>query len=172
MPKLEKEIMIKELNDQFEKNPYVFFTAIRGLSVGEMGELRQTLETQSPRSLVVKNSLARRVLKDRGFNGESENLLEDQCFLSFTETDPQIISKTLVDFGKDHEALQLRGAIIDGEVVEPNYVKQLAKLPAREVLLGQVVSGINAPVTNFVLTLGSLVRSLVVVLSAVAESKK
>ncbi len=171
MPKFEKEIMISELKNCFEGNPYVFFSSVRGLDVTAVSELRQALEPKARKALVVKNSLARKVLEERGVNGASQDLIKDQVMITFGNQEPQDISKALVDFLKDHEKFVLHGAIIEGKTVGLDYVKQLAKLPSKEELLAKVVSGINAPIAGFVLTLGGLIRSFAIALNGVAEKK-
>lgn len=171
MPRLEKEIIIKELKDCIKDNPYVFFSSVAGLSVADISELRRSLEPKSQRALLVKNSLMKRVLNESGANGEATGFLKDQVLVTFGNQEPQDISKALVDFIKDHEKLILRGAIIEGKAVNPDYVKQLAKLPSKQELLGKMVSGINAPIAGFVLTLGGLIRSFAIALNRVAEKK-
>jgi len=172
MPKFEKDLMTAELKACFEKNPYVFFTSITGLNVADVTELRRAVEGKGQRALLVKNSLAERVLKERGLNGDTQKLLKDSVLVTFANKNPQDVSKAIVEFAKTKEKLVLRGAILDGKVVEPAVIKQLATLPSREVLLGKVVSGINAPIAGLVLTLGGLVRAFAVVLNQVAEKKQ
>ncbi len=172
MPKFEKDLMSRELKGYFDKNPYVFFTSITGLKVADVTELRRSVEGKGEKALLVKNSLAERILKERGLNGEIQKLLKDSVILTFANKNPQDVSKAIVEFAKTREKCVLRGAILDGKVVEPAVIKQLATLPSREVLLGKVVSGMNAPIAGLVLTLGALVRSFVVVLNQVAEKKQ
>jgi large subunit ribosomal protein L10 len=172
MPRFEKDVMIKELKACFDKSPYVFFSSIGGLSVSEVTQLRQALQPKSSRALVVKHTFAKRVLKEKGLADALEPIFKDSMLLTFGDKDPQDISKLLVDFLKGHEKFVLRGAIFEGKVIETSLVKEMAKLPSRQVLLGKVVSGMNAPIAGLVLTLGSLVRSFVVVLNQIAEKKK
>jgi large subunit ribosomal protein L10 len=172
MPKFEKDLMTSELKGYFEKNPYVFFTSITGLKVADVTELRRSLEGKGEKALLVKNTLAERILKERGLNGEAKALLKDSVLLTFANKNPQDVSKAIVEFTKAKEKCVLRGAILDGKVVEPAVIKQLATLPSREVLLGKVVSGMNAPIAGLVLTLGGLVRAFAVVLNQVAEKKQ
>jgi large subunit ribosomal protein L10 len=171
MPRLEKETIVNEIKISYKESPYVFFSSVSGLSVADISELRRALETKAQRAMVVKNSLMKRVLKENGANGEATEFLKDQVLVAFGTKEPQDISKALVDFIKDHEKLILRGAIIEGKIVNSDYVKQLAKLPSKKELLGMVVSGINAPIAGFVLTLGGLVRSFVIALNQVAKKK-
>ncbi len=111
-------------------------------------------------------------MKENGLNGEAGEFVKDQVLITFGNQEPQDISKALVDFVKNHEKLILQGAIVDGKVVKADYIVQLATLPSREELLAKAVSGINAPIAGFVLTLGGLIRSFAIVLNRVAEKKK
>jgi len=164
--------MLKELEGEFETSPYVFFSSIKGVNVAELTELRRSLAAKVRRSVVVKHTLARKVFKKRGLEEKAGGMLKDSILVTFGQKEPQDISKILVEFLKAHEKFALQGAIMDGEIVGAAVLKELAKLPGRQVLLGRVVSGIHAPVSRLVLTLGGLIRALVSDLNQITEKKK
>ena len=76
------------------------------------------------------------------------------------------------DFAKDNPKLVVKAGIIDGKVVDAEGVKALAKLPTRDVLLAQVLGGLNAPIQGFANVLQGTMRSLVIALNAVKEKQE
>ena len=80
-------------------------------------------------------------------------------------------SKDLVNFAKTHDKFKIKGAVIDGKLVAEEKIKYMASLPSKEVLLAQVVGGIKAPITGFVMVLGGVIRKFVYVIDAVKNKK-
>lgn len=170
MASTEKQTLLEELVKTIEGKDYIFFGRFSRLSVNDFGELRRKVEKVSNRSVVAKNSIARRALEQLGLKNACE-FLKGSMFLTLGEKEPQVISKTLVDFAKGNENFQIAGACVEGGVYPAAYVEQLAKLPSRDVLIASVVGGISAPLRGFVNALSQLTRSLVVVLDQVQKQK-
>jgi large subunit ribosomal protein L10 len=78
----------------------------------------------------------------------------------------------LVNFSRDHKLLKIKGAMLDGAVIAPDRINELALLPPREVLIARVVGGIKAPISNFVNLLQANLRSLVSVLNNIHKKKE
>lgn len=170
MPSHTKELMVTELRNTVEANTYIFFAAFQNLSVSDMSELRRKLEkSYVDRAIVSKNSMTRRVLKDLGMNGDE--FVKGTVLMALGSKEPQVISKALVDFSKDRENFKVVGAFLERKKVIASEVKSIAGLPTRQVLLGQVVCGINAPVQGFVTVLNQLVQGLVVALGQIQTKK-
>lgn len=166
-----KELMMKEMTAEFEANPYAFISKFDGLSVADVSDFRRSLEKVAKRSLVVKHSLAKKILANRGL-GTAESLLKGSVVVTFGERDPQVISKAIVDYAKTHEKLVPAGVIFENQVYDQSFVKQLAKLPSRHELLTQVAVRIKSPITGFVLTLNQLVQGFVIALNEVKKRKE
>jgi len=73
---------------------------------------------------------------------------------------------------KKHKALEIKAGMVDGKVLDVQGVADLAELPPREVLVAQVLGGLNAPISGFVNVLNGNMRGLVVALNAIAEQKQ
>ena len=97
--------------------------------------------------------------------------LEGSILVTLGVQEPQLVSKTLVDFVKGRENMELRGMILDGRILEGSFVRELARLPGRKELLTQVAIRMKSPITGFVLTLKGLVQSLVIALSEIQKKK-
>lgn len=170
MPGIEKELMFKEINKTVKDKPYVFFAKFKKVSVADMGSLRRSLEKYAERCLVVKNTVARRVFTEMKAE-DVVKMIDGQVLLTTAQSEPQEISKALVDFEKQMEGFELNGAFVEGTAFDVGYIKKLSKLPSREQLIADVVGGIKTPINNFVFILNGLLRNLVGVLDQIKATK-
>ncbi len=161
--------MVKEIEEQL-RAPYLFVTQYQGLSVGDLAELRQRLRPIESRYLVAKNSLSRIALKALGREALFPFITGQTGFVA-GEKDPLAISKALIGYGKEHEALKVNGALVDGEILTETRVKELAKLPSQEVLIGKTVLLIKSPLTNLVGVLSGAIRKFMFALQEISKKK-
>ena len=118
----------------------------------------------------MKNSLGRKALGKGKFSALADSMT-GACGIAFTNGDPVLSSKILVDFSKVNEGFKVQSGFIDGTVIGADQVKALANLPSREVLIARVVGGVQAPISRFVRVLSGTVRRIVTVLDAIAKKK-
>ena len=170
MPSFAKELMLKELMKTLESKNYIFFARYQGLPATEFVDLRRKLDKTGNKTVVVKNTLTRLAFKQMGVTSMN-GIIKGSMVLAMTEKDPQVLSRVLVDFAKGRENFQIDGAYLEGQVFPSQYVKSLADLPSREVLLATVVNRMYGPVSGFVSVLGQMVRSLVTVLDQIQKQK-
>jgi large subunit ribosomal protein L10 len=121
--------------------------------------------------MVMKHALAKKALSSLQFS-EAGEFLKNNVLVTIADKEPQIVSKALVDFAKTNAKLVTAGVIFEKKVYGQAYVKALAQLPSRHELLTQVVVRIKSPITGFVMTLGQLIRGLVVTLNEVKKQKE
>lgn len=171
MPHLVKEMMLKEISAQFEANPYAFISSFDGLSVADISDFRRSLNKVSKRSLLVKHSLAKKVFASRKI-ADAEKFLKGSVVVTFGSTDPQPISKAIMEYVKTHEKWAPQGVILENKVYDQEFVKRLAKLPTRHELLTQVAMRVKSPITGLVLTLNQLVRGLAVAINEIKKKKE
>ena len=170
MPSLGKELMLKELIEVLREKNYIFFTRQQGLSASDFVELRRKLEKVANRTVVTKNSITRLAFRQVGIEN-ANGLIKGALILTVAQKDPQVVSKVLLDFAKGRDGFEVGGAYLDGNIVATDYLKSLANLPSREVLLATVVGGLNAPISGFVNILGQLVRSVAIALNEIQKQK-
>jgi len=163
-----REYMAGHLKQAFGGSQNILVTGFTNLSVPDLQELRTSLSGASSRYLVVKNTIARRVMEELKLE-DIKDLVTGTCGVVILGEDPIAATKVLTDFKKVHKTLDIRGGILDGDVVSPEKIKELSALPPREVLLGMVVAGIYSPVTGFVNTLAGVIRKFVYALNAIKE---
>src|SRR5947207_4606836 len=117
----------------------------------QIDELRTKLIEHGARFAVVKNTLTRRAAEAAG-NDALLALLEGPTAIAFLESDgdPVAVAKALVDAARDTRVLELRGGMLEGRPVEPGEIESLAKLPPLDVLRGQVLGAVTAPLTAII----------------------
>jgi large subunit ribosomal protein L10 len=141
-----------------------------GLDVAAVSDLRRKCRTAGVQYRVVKNTLAKRALSSTGMQ-PLEKLLDGPNAWAIHRTDQVAAAKILNEFAKDHANLKIRGGLVDGRLVSMPEIQALAKLPGREVLLAQVLAGMQGPMTGFAGALAALLRSFVGAVDAYAKKR-
>lgn len=170
MTRTEKENVIKELNKKFEDAKFAFVTDYSGLNVADISELRRRLRDESAEFKVVVNTLTRLAVKNTGFDMLTD-FLQGPVAVAVGSEDSATVAKVLTEFAKDQPNLKIKAGILDGKVTSVEEIKALASLPSREVLLGKLVSLLNAIPTRFVRVLKGVPQGFVFVLKSL-EAKK
>ena len=166
-----KQIITEDLHDRFARSAIIVLTDYKGLDVTSINELRRKLREANIEYQVVKNTLLVRaaentdvaLIKDH-FKGPSA--------IAISYDDPVAPAKVLTQFAKDNKELEIKVGVMNGQVLDADAIKALATLPSREVLLGQLLSALNAIPTSFVRTLAEVPRSFVSVLAAIRDQKE
>lgn len=170
MPREDKVTAVAEVKEKIEKAEAVVFTDYRGLTVSEMAELRRSLKQAGVEYKVVKNTLTRRAVDELELEGLHE-LLDGPTALAFGYDDPVTPAKLLFDFSKKSDVLELKGALLGSDVYDAERTKALASLPAREVLLGQLLGAMQGPIAGFVRVMAGPASAFARVLKAIADQK-
>ncbi len=145
-------------------------TEYRGLTVGQLAELRRQLKAVSAEYTVVKNTLARRAIQGSSLERVSE-YLTGPTGLAFTRRDAVALAKTLQAFQRANPALQIKAGYAEGTILAAEGVRALAALPSREALLGQMVGAFQTPLVGLVTTLEGFLRSFISVLDQIRASR-
>ncbi len=143
----------------------------RGLTVGEMTQLRKDARKIGVCLKVVKNTLTKRAFVGTQFECLNEMLVGPLCVALSTEA-PGDAARLLRDFAKVHDKLIVRALAVGGVCYEPSHLESIANLPTRIEALTKLVVVINAPIQKFVRTLAEPHAKLVRTISAVADQKK
>ena len=166
----QKQELVERLSKQLAEAEVTMVVENKGLTVGQVTELRAKLREAGVQMEVVKNTLTRRASKGT----EAEvllDLLTGPNAIVISQDDPVAPAKILVDFAKDNEKLVIKGAALAGNLLDEEAIKQLAKMPSKEELLAKLVYTLNAVPTNLVNVLSGVPRAFVNVLSAVKDEK-
>jgi large subunit ribosomal protein L10 len=149
--KEDKERVVAELTERLRTTETLLVADYRGLTMPQIDELRTKLLEHGARFAVVKNTLTRRAAETVG-NDALLALLEGPTAIAFLESDgdPVAVAKALVDAARDTRVLAVRGGMLEGRPVEPGEIESLAKLPPADILRGQVLGAVTAPLTAIV----------------------
>lgn len=171
MARPEKVAIVEELAAKFEESAAAIFTDYRGLDVQTITELRRQLRDGGVEYRVVKNTLTKLAAEKAQVVGVDQ-LLGGPTAIAFNPTDPVAPAKILSEFAKAHDQLEIRGGILNGQVIDADEVKRLASLPSREQLLAMVAMAMQGPIYGFVNVLHGTLRGLVYALDAVRRQKE
>ncbi len=161
-----KAQVIDSLQQVFLECSIGILTDYRGLSALEMTSLRRTLRESGVDYKVAKNTLARFAAQRAG-REELVNLFDGPVAIAFGYGDISEHSKRLVKYIQDSKAsLTIKGGFLSGRLLTSEEVMTLSKLPPREVLLAQVVGGIQSPISALVSRLNSPIQGMLGVLQA------
>ncbi|MEX1357006.1 MAG: 50S ribosomal protein L10 [Gaiellaceae bacterium] len=147
MLKKDKEQVVERLTERIQSAETLIVADYRGLTNAQMEGLRDELLKHGARFAVVKNTLTRRAAEAAG-NEALLALLEGPTAIAFLEagSDPVATAKALSQLARDSRVLAIRGGILEGKAISSDEVEELAKLPPADVLRGQVLGAIVAPV--------------------------
>lgn len=171
MKREDKKKIAAAIHDSFEKSKVVILTDYKGLDVSAMNDLRRKLRAADVEYKVVKNTLIARAA-----DGTDAELIKEHfkgpSALALSYEDPVAPAKVLVDFAKNNKVFEIKIGVMDGKVIDANAIKALSTLPSREVLLGQVLSAMNAVPTSLVRALNNVTVNLLNVLQAIGDQKE
>lgn len=130
----------------------------RGLTVPDKNDLRARLRASGDAPVkyqVAKNTLLRRAIDGTNASGLGE-FLSGPTALAISYDEPSALAKALVDYSKDNEKFEIKGGVVDGEVVDLDTIRKLAALPSKFELQGMLAGTLQAPLRNLAGTLYSL----------------
>ena len=170
MNKLEKKELVQELKDNLTDSQFVL-TGFSGLTVSEMETLRNKLRPLNCSSNVVKNRLLLIALKELGIEG-FEQYLADKTILAIQKDKKSLAGlKAISEFSKTNDKIFIKAGFIEGKVFAGNDVVKIANLPSKEVLVAQLLSQMNSPISKLVFTLNNPIVKLVYALEAIKNKK-
>ncbi|CCK81647.1 MULTISPECIES: 50S ribosomal protein L10 [Desulfobacula] len=167
----QKKEQVKRLSQEFSESEISILVDYKGLDVLKMTDLRLRLRNEGVRIEVVKNTLLKRASE-----GTDAALMKDfykgPNAIVLSQDDPVAPARILVDFAKDNDKLEIKAGALAGKLLNSEEIKQLAKMPSREELLGKLVYTLNAVPTSIVNVLSAVPRSFVNVLNAIKDQKE
>jgi large subunit ribosomal protein L10 len=172
MNREQKAAAIEEVATQIQESEAVFAVDYRGISVPQAAELRTRLTDAGARFRVVKNTLTQRAADQAGAESLKE-FLEGPTAFTFVvgDGDVALAAKALATFRRETDLLSFKGGVMGGDPLSAEQLEALSRLPARDVLHGQLVAMIASPITGLVRTLNALISGLVIQLGQIAEQR-
>jgi len=170
MKREQKEQVVDELTQRLKAADTLLVADYRGLTMPQIDELRTRLLASGAKFTVVKNTLTRRAAEAAGADALLA-LLDGPSAIAFLEADGDMVAaaKALADSARETRVLEIRGGIMQGRAVTAAEVESLASLPPVEVLRGQVLGAIVAPLTALAGLLNAPLQNLVGLIDARIE---
>ena len=158
-----KEQLVEQYVEQLTNSQAVLLADYRGMSVQQLQKLRASLREQNATIQVVKNTLITIAL-ERANMPIPEELLVGPTAMAYLPDDVATASKALYDFAKEAEVFQVKGAILEGQVLNAEEAKGLRDLPTKADVMAQLLGAIQGPASELLRTIeapaGELYRTL------------
>ncbi len=142
----------------------------KGIDAVDDTVLRRQLRECGSDYFVVKNTLLLRAARLSGLEG-LEPLLKGSTAVALSKVDYSLAAKILEEFSRKNDFFSIKAGFVEGKVVGKSEVEALAKLPSKDVLVATLLRDLGAPVTGLAVALNGIMRSLALVLNAVAEKR-
>ena len=170
MKREQKEQVVDELTQRLKAAETLLVADYRGLTMPQIDDLRTRLLESGARFTVVKNTLTRRAAEAAGADALLA-LLDGPSAIAFLDADGDMVAaaKALADSARETRVLEIRGGIMQGRAVTAAEVESLATLPPADVLRGQVLGAIVAPLTTLAGLLNAPLQNLVGLIDARIE---
>jgi large subunit ribosomal protein L10 len=170
MPTTEKQDLVVEIKARLNDAGALLLADYRGLTVKEMQELRNDLRAAGSELKVYKNSLAEIAIREMALPSLDAYLAGPTAII-FTGEDPVAPAKALTAFAKKHKALELKGGLVENQVVDAEGVKAIATLPSREELIAKLLGTMLNPIIGFARVLNGPTEAFARTVQAVADQK-
>ncbi len=167
----QKAAVIDEIAAQIEGAQAIFAVDYRGISVPQAAELRDKLREADASFRVVKNSLTERAA-DQAQAQTLKALLQGPTALAFVRGDAAAAAKAIADYARATDLLPFKGGLLDGDTLNGDEIRAIARLPARQVLYGQLVGMVASPISGLVRTLNALISGLALQLGQIHDQKQ
>lgn len=167
----EKQTVVAELAEVAASAYSAIAAEYRGLSAGEMDQLRAQARQAGVYVRVVKNTLARRAIAETEFacmDGE----LAGPLVLAFSQADPGAAARLIKDFSKEHKKLVVKLIAIGGRVLGPEEIDAVATMPTYEQAISLLMAVMKAPVEKLARTINEVPGKLVRTIAAVRDQKQ
>jgi len=166
----EKQAVVSEVAEVANGALSAVAAEYRGLSVGQLTELRQKGRETGVYLRVVKNSLAKRAVEGTEFEC-MQSSMSGPLMLAFSQEDPGAAARLFRDFAKENDQLKITVGAVGGATIDASDIGKLANLPTRDQAISQLMSVMQAPITKFVQTLNEVPSKFVRTVAAVRDAK-
>ena len=168
----ERTAVIDRLEDNFKDATGIFVTNNDKINVEKVTKLRADFRKEEISFVVVKNKLAKIAAERSGKEG-LVSFMTGPTAIAISKKDGTEPAKVIKEFQKENkELLELRGAYVDGTVLNPEDAIRLADIPSKEVLLAQLLGCLQAPMGKFAGSLAGIFNKLTGTLTALKDKKE
>jgi large subunit ribosomal protein L10 len=159
MARPEKEAVVSEIAARLSASEAALLTEYRGLTVGQMAEVRNALRDVEADYKVYKNTLTRLAVREVGLE-ELIDRLEGPTAIAFCRGDAVAAARAIDDAARKYPVLAVKGGVLSGRVMGADQARDLARIEPREVQLAKIAMMVNGPVQQTASVLAGLLRDL------------
>jgi large subunit ribosomal protein L10 len=165
-----KENLVRELEENFERQKTVYLLDYTKMTVSQAVELRKLMRKNAYSFRVVKNRLALRALKD-DLPEQLRNYFQKPTAVAFASEEPVKLARLLKDFSVQNKVLTFKGGLLDGRLVPPERFEEVCRLASREELLGKIAYFMAYPLAQLLRTWQAPLTSIGRLLSQLKDKK-
>jgi len=167
MERTQKATAIKEIRDRFDRMSSAVFLDFTGMTVEEVGKLRDVFRAKGIEYKVVKNKLVQQALADRSWAKGLDPVLKGMTGVAWSYEEPSAAARVVKDFVRENDKLKVKAGLLEGQVLGAKAVAdQLATLPSKDEARGMLLATFIAAPQRFVMLLNAPAREFVGVLAA------
>ena len=169
LTRAQKEEQVTELKDMFGRATCVYVADFRGIDVPSVNQLRRRIRTEGEFEYrVTKNAVLRLAAEGSEVAGIVEHF-RGPTAVALSYGDPAGLARIMADFAKDHESFEIKGGMLQGEVVTSQDIATLASLPSMNELRSMLIGLIQAPASKLARLLNEPAAQLARLLNAHAK---
>ena len=168
--KKKKKAFVSDLAEK-QKSCVGVVVDYKGIPASEDSVLRKQLREAKSDYFVVKNTLLGRAVKLANLSG-LESFLKGSTAVAISEDDYSSAARILNDFSEKNDYFNIKAGFVEGEVINVEKIKELAKIPSKEVLLANLLRALNSPIAGFATVLNGTIRSFAIVINAIAKKQQ
>lgn len=150
-----KKAVVEEIKEKLSKAKSVVFVDFKGINVTQDTALRAEMRKDNSEYKVYKNRLIAKAFSELGIAGADE-YLHGTTSVAFSYNSEVAVAKLIGDFRKENENINVKFGMLDGKIIDAEFVNKLSKIPSREVLLTQLVGMLQAPIRNLAVVLNAV----------------
>jgi large subunit ribosomal protein L10 len=169
--KQEKAEIVQQIQEKAAKSQIGILADFKGLKVEDMTRLRRQLQEAGGELKVVKNTLLTRAAAGESPMAPLISQFTGPNALTLGYGDPVALTKVLIKFAQERPLLQIKAGVLGGQMLSAKDLEALSKLPAKEVLLAQLLGVLQGVPTALVMVLSGVIRNLLNVLVALRDKK-
>jgi large subunit ribosomal protein L10 len=162
--KLKKEEIVKDLTHTIKESESLVFVNFHGLKVEDERVLRRGLQAEG-----VDYKVSRKTLLARALSGVAEGEVPElagEVSIAYSKggkggsKDETVAPREIYNFQKTHkDILSILGGIFEGKFVGADVMNELARIPSRSTLYGQLANLLNSPMQRFAVALNEVAKS-------------
>lgn len=166
----EKQEEVEALKAKFGAAKGIVLADYTGVTVAEVSDLRRKCRDARVEYKVVKNTLARIAAREVNL-GELADHFDGPIAIALSSVDSVAPARVLSDFVKSYQKMTLKVGYFEGRIYSDSQIREIAALPPREHLLGQVIGAVQAPIAQLIWCIESVLRNVVTVVDEAGKKK-